>query len=130
MNPWNIIQQLESDNSTLAKQQILKDNIDNAEFIKGSTMCLDPLVTFGVKQVPEKKDPTGEGLPKEDFEKLVMGLQSRYLTGHAARDAILVAMAKATQEEWNDVTEGGRWRTYDIEGQEQEDANMFRLGSR
>ena len=102
MNPWNIIQQLESDNSTLAKQQILKDNIDNAEFIKGSTMCLDPLVTFGVKQVPEKKDPTGEGLPKEDFEKLVMGLQSRYLTGHAARDAILVAMAKATQEEWND----------------------------
>ena len=102
MNPYNIIQALESDNSTLAKQQILKDNIDNAEFIKGSTMCLDPLVTFGVKQVPEKKDPTGEGLPFVDFEKLVMGLQSRYLTGHAARDAILVAMAKATQEEWND----------------------------
>ena len=102
MNPWNIIQELESDNSSLFKQSVLKDNIDNAEFIKGSTMCLDPLVTFGVKQVPEKKDPTGEGLPFEDFEKLVMGLQSRYLTGHAARDAILVAMAKATQEEWND----------------------------
>ena len=102
MNPWNIIQELESDNSSLFKQSVLKDNIDNAEFIKGSTMCLDPLVTFGVKQVPEKKDPTGEGLPFVDFEKLVMGLQSRYLTGHAARDAILVAMAKATQEEWND----------------------------
>jgi DNA ligase-1 len=102
MNPYNIIQALESDNSTLAKQQILKDNIDNAEFIKGSTMCLDPLVTFGVKQVPEKKDPTGEGLSSEDFYKLANGLVSRELTGHAARDAILVAMAKATQEEWND----------------------------
>ena len=29
-------------------------------------------------------------------------LIKRELTGHAARDAILVAMAKATQEEWND----------------------------
>jgi len=60
------------------------------------------LVTFGVKDVPTKKDPTGEGLSWDDFEQLALDLEERVLTGHAARDAILVAMAKATQEEWND----------------------------
>ena len=102
MSPYKIIQALEADNSTLAKQEILKDNIDNAEFIEGATMCLDPLVTFGVKQVPEKKEPNGEGLSSNDFAKLANDLIERELTGHAARDAILVAMATATQEQWND----------------------------
>jgi DNA ligase-1 len=102
MNPWEIIQTLESDNSRLFKESIVAEHITNNLFLWGLRKALDPLVTFGVKEVPVKKDPTGAGLPFEDFEKLVMGLQSRYLTGHAARDAILVAMAKATQDEWND----------------------------
>jgi len=102
MNPWEIIQTLESDNSRLFKESVVEQHITNNLFLWGLRKALDPLITFGVQQVPEKKDPTGAGLPFEDFEKLVMGLQSRYLTGHAARDAILVAMAKATQEEWND----------------------------
>ena len=97
-----VIQKLELDNSSLFKQSVIKDNLNNAEFIEGAKLCLDPLVTFGVKEVPVKKDPTGEGLSFEQFLTLANQLQQRELTGHAARDAILVAMAKSTQEQWND----------------------------
>ena len=99
---FKVIQQLESDNSSLFKQSVIKDNLDNKEFIEGAKLCLDPLVTFGVKEVPVKKDPTGEGFSFEQFVNLANQLQQRELTGHAARDAILVAMAKSTQEQWND----------------------------
>ena len=101
MTPHKIIQALESDNSTLAKQQILKDNIDNAEFIEGSTMCLDPLVTFGVKQVPIT-DTMGPGVSWHDFKLLANELISRGLTGHAARDAIQTMADNCTIDQWND----------------------------
>jgi DNA ligase 1 len=101
MNPWNIIQALEADNSTLAKQVILKDNIDNAEFIKGATMCLDPLVTFGVKQVPTT-DTIGPGVSWDDFKSLADELVNRELTGYAARDAIQTMADNSTIDQWND----------------------------
>jgi DNA ligase-1 len=101
MNPCNIIQALESDSSTLAKQQILKDNIDNAEFIEGSTMCLDPLVTFGVKQVPIT-DTMGSGVSWDDFKLLANELINRGLTGYAARDAIQTMADNSTIDQWND----------------------------
>ena len=102
MRPWQIIQKLESDNSRLFKEEVVADNIDSTEFTWGLQQALDPLITFGVKEVPEKKDPTGEGLDTPEFDALTHKLFWRELTGHAARDAILVAMAKATQEQWND----------------------------
>lgn len=101
MTPHKIIQALESDSSTLAKQQILKDNIDNAEFIEGSTMCLDPLVTFGVKQVPTT-DTMGPGVSWDEFKLLANELINRGLTGHAARDAIQTLAEKSTIDQWND----------------------------
>jgi len=101
MLPCNIIQALESDNSTLAKQQILKDNIDNAEFIEGATMCLDPLVTFGVKQVPITST-MGPGVSWDDFKLLANELINRGLTGYAARDAIQTLAEKSTIDQWND----------------------------
>ena len=102
MSPWEIIQKLESDNSRLFKESVIADNIDNDTFVWGARLALDPMITFGVQQVPVKKDPTGAGLSNEDFDKLARDLEQRELTGHAARDAILIAMAKATQEQWND----------------------------
>ena len=101
MNPCNIIQALEADSSTLAKQQILKDNINNAEFIEGSTMCLDPLVTFGVKQVPIT-DTMGSGVSWDDFKLLANELINRELTGYAARDAIQTMADNSTIDQWND----------------------------
>jgi len=103
--PDYIIRQLEQHNSRLDKEAILKDAFDEGlpEFFEGLKMALDPLVTFGVKQVPVRKDQEeGQGLPWETFVELAMRLAGRDLTGHAARDSIELAMSVATDEQWND----------------------------
>ena len=102
--PQDIIAQLEADNSKLAKQAIIKAAHDEGlpEFFEGLQLALDALVTFGVKQVPERSDVlTGQGLPWTAFVELANKLQARELTGHAARDAIELAMSVATTEQWN-----------------------------
>ena len=102
--PQDIIAKLEADNSKLAKQAILKEALDEGipEFFEGITMALDPLVTFGVKKVPERSDVlSGQGLDWITFKSLAFQLINRELTGHAARDAIELAMSVATTEQWN-----------------------------
>lgn len=102
--PEVIIQKLEADNSRLAKEKILADAMEEEldEFFEGVCMCLDNLYTFGVKQVPIKETSEGQGLPWAGFKQLAVSLYRRELTGHAARDAILLAMEVATQTQWND----------------------------
>ena len=102
--PQTIIERLEADNSKLAKQAILLEAMQEGldEFFEGITMALDPLVTFGVKAVPERSDVlTGQGLDWATFKVLANQLINRELTGHAARDAIELAMSVATTEQWN-----------------------------
>jgi DNA ligase-1 len=94
---------LESHPSRLNKEAIIlaiaQDGCD--EFFAGCQMALDPMVTFGVKQVPEKKDEDGPGLSWDSFVVLASGLRNRNLTGHDARDAIAEAIKIATKTEWN-----------------------------
>ena len=102
--PQDIIGRLEADNSKLAKQAIVLEAMQEGldEFFEGITMALDPLVTFGVKKVPERSDVlTGQGLIWRDFKVLANQLINRELTGHAARDAIELVMSVATVEQWN-----------------------------
>ena len=101
MNPWNVIQKLESDNSSLFKQSVIKDNIDNEVFIAGARLALDPLVTFGVKQVPFS-ETDGAGVEIGQVHEVFHQLINRQLTGHAARDAIQELCDQATNEQWND----------------------------
>lgn len=102
--PDSIIRDLETHNSRLDKEAIVlaahKEGLD--EFFEGVTMALDPLVTFGVKQVPVKDVDTGQGLAWTVFVELANKLRDRELTGHAARDAIALTMSVATQRQWND----------------------------
>ena len=101
--PQDIIAKLEADNSRLAKEQIIEDAMKEGldEFFEGVAMCLDKLHTFGVKQVTEKKEEGGQGLAWKPFTELAESLYKRELTGHAAQDAIKLAMDVATQEQWN-----------------------------
>jgi DNA ligase-1 len=101
--PQIIIQRLEADNSRLAKEAVLVDAMGEGldEFFEGVRMCLDNLYTFGVKQVPVS-DKDGQGLSWDNFKQLAESLYKRELTGHAARDAIQLAMDVATKEQWND----------------------------
>jgi DNA ligase-1 len=102
--PEVIIQQLEADNSRLAKEAILETamNEELDEFFDGVKMCLDKLYTFGVKQVPVKEEKGGQGLSWDNFKQLAESLYRRNLTGHAARDAIQLVMGVATDTQWND----------------------------
>jgi len=100
-DPWKIINKLESDNSRLFKEDVIQTNLNNLEFQEGLSMCLDPLVTFGVKQVPESKED-GNGLKWDDFKKDVNLLIERERTGHAARDLIIDLMNSAKKDQWND----------------------------
>ena len=102
--PQEIIERLEADNSRLAKEAVILEAMEEGldEFFEGVRMALDPLITFGVKQVPERSDVlSGQGLAWETFVELAMNLAGRKLTGHAARDAIELAMSVATTEQWN-----------------------------
>jgi DNA ligase-1 len=102
--PQEIIAKLESDNSRLGKEAILKQAHEEGlpEFFEGLTMALDPLVTFGVKQVPIKDEViSAQGCEWKIFKELAEKLIARELTGHAARDAINLVMSSATAEQWN-----------------------------
>jgi DNA ligase-1 len=102
--PQAIIEKLEADNSRLAKESILLDAMNEGldEFFDGVRMALDPLYTFGVKQVPTKDTViSGQGCEWKIFVELAEKLNKRELTGHAARDAINLVMSSATAEQWN-----------------------------
>ena len=101
--PETVIQQLEADNSRLAKEEILRQATEEGltEFFEGVRMALDRLYTFGIKQVPEKTEAGGQGLSWTNFLELADALYRRKITGHDARDAVALAMGVATQDQWN-----------------------------
>jgi len=99
---YQIIADLEADNSRLAKEAIIQEHVDNVELFEGFRMALDNLYTFGVKKVPTHGGPDGQGLPWAAFKELTHLLYTRQLTGHDARDAIELALTASTQAEWND----------------------------
>ena len=103
MRPWKVIQELESDNSRLKKEAIIRRESDaeNIEFFNGVGMALDGFRTFGIQKVPvAKKD--GPGLSWERFAYVANKLEKRELTGNDMRKVIDEQCATATMEQWND----------------------------
>jgi DNA ligase-1 len=101
---FKIIDEISNDNSKLHKEAVLLREAlaDNYELFAGLRMCYDPMITFGVKQVPEHMNPqSGQNLDWEEFYDLANKLELEELTGHAARDAIEAAMNKASVAQWN-----------------------------
>jgi DNA ligase 1 len=101
-NPWNIIQELEADNSRLVKEEIVTREAvaGNDEFFAGCRLALDAMTTFGVKQV-DTKTGDGRGLSWNAFKQLAEALATRQLTGHAAQTAVAHAKMNATEVQWN-----------------------------
>ena len=99
---YQIIADLEADNSRLAKEAIIQEHVDNKELFEGFRWCLSPYSTFGVKKVPTHGGPDGQGLPWEAFEELLNLLSTRQLTGDDARTAIELALSASTKTQWND----------------------------
>lgn len=106
MQPWEIIQQLESNSSRLHKEQVIAaaSDSDCHEFFHGLRLALDSLITFGVKQVPLSDDNSRvpPGLMWFEFYELAERLRTRQITGYAAQHAIEQAQKKASVTQWND----------------------------
>jgi DNA ligase 1 len=102
--PWTVIQKLEADNSRLAKEAILEREMlaGNDELFDGLRLCYDAMITFGVKQVPERTGDDGSGYSWPAFNSNVQKLVKREVTGHDARYLIQDMMDHSTNSQWND----------------------------
>jgi DNA ligase-1 len=102
MRPWDIIKELESDNSRLKKEAIIRreSDADNIEFFNGVGMALDGFRTFGIQKVPTT-DKDGTGLSWERFAYVVDKLEKRELTGNDMRQTVDHMCETARIDEWN-----------------------------
>jgi DNA ligase-1 len=100
----SIIRSLRDHPSRLNKEAIIEAEAeqDNQELFEGFRMAFDAMITFGVKKVPTHGGGEGQGLPWTAFKELARALALRELTGHAARDAIELALSASTKSQWND----------------------------
>jgi DNA ligase-1 len=98
-----IIKELESNNSRLFKEGIIKREAEknNTRFFEGCEMALNKLRTFGIQKVPiSKKDGIGVGW--KQFCDIIKQLEERTLTGNEMRDTIQDLCDQSNTEEWND----------------------------
>jgi len=106
-DPWRVINQLELHESRLNKEAILRAEAEagNTELFQGLRLAMDPMITFGIRQVPEKKDSdqltSADGLSYDTFALSVTGFVTRNITGNMARDFIHHLMLASTQDQWN-----------------------------
>ena len=102
LKPWEVIADLEADNSRLAKEAVVEREAlaGNSEFFAGVKLALDSMITFGVRQV-EEKTGNGRGLNPDTFNQTALKLINRELTGNAAQIAINHMRMNATEAEWN-----------------------------
>jgi DNA ligase-1 len=100
---YRVISDLEIHPSRLNKEAIIQAQADagNDEFFEGCRLAFDSMITFGLKQIPEKKDEDGPGLPWDSFTLALTGFTTRNVTGNTARDMIQAMMKSATKKEWN-----------------------------
>ena len=102
MKNHKIILHLESTASRIEKEKIILNQMENKNkiFLDGLKLAYDKLLTFGVKKIPISSSD-GCGIQWEEFLEVAKDLISRKLTGHAARDKVLLLMEKSEKNEWN-----------------------------
>ncbi len=100
---YRVINHLENHPSRLNKEAIIlaEAQSGNDEFFAGCKLALDPMITFGVKQVPERSGIDGGGYPWALFVANAHRLIRREITGNAARDLIEDMMDHSTNTQWN-----------------------------
>ena len=98
-----VISTLEDHNSRLDKEAIILAQAEagNTEFFEGLNLAYNAMITFGLKQIPEKKDEDGPGLLWDSFTLALTGFVTRNVTGNTARDMIDAMMKSATKSQWN-----------------------------
>jgi DNA ligase-1 len=103
------IDKLNESDSRLHKEDVIRQalelvtlgNRDSELFLSFMQAAYNPLVTWGVKQIPKSSGIVDAENPWEEFSDLLFSLYSRNLTGNAARDSIKNIMTRFDSEEWN-----------------------------
>jgi DNA ligase-1 len=100
---YSVISSLEDHPSRLNKEAIVLAQAEagNKEFFEGVRLALDPMITFGLKQIPEKTDEDGPGMDWDSFTLAITGFTTRNITGNTARDMIQEMMKSSTKNQWN-----------------------------
>lgn len=103
LTPWETLSRLSETSGRLDKEAIIQlvAKQGNDVFFEGCRAALDSMVTFGLKQIPEKQNEDGTGLDWVEFTSITRRLADRSLTGNSARDAVNELMNKATRPQWN-----------------------------
>ena len=101
---YQVIRSLEDHNLRTNKEEIIlaEAQAGNNEFFHGCRLALDPMITFGIKQVPERTGKDGAGVDWDSFTLILTGFINRTFTGNLARDTLAELMANCTNAQWND----------------------------
>ena len=102
--PEYVISALQDHPSRLNKEAIIlaQAQAGNKDFFEGCRLALDPMITFGLKKIPERTGPDGPGMDMEAFTLAITGFVSRQVTGNTARYMIDNMMESSTNRQWND----------------------------
>lgn len=103
IKPWEVIAELETDNSRLFKESVVgrEAAAGNTEFFEGCRLALDSMITFGVKQVPERSGADGAGVDWDSFTLILTGFVNRTFTGNLAKETMSELMSNCTNAQWN-----------------------------
>lgn len=100
----SLIRSLEETASRNEKEKLLRDAFESGhrEFFAAARICLDPIVTYGIKKVTLVEDDYPDGdLSFVDFMKFAERLRKRELTGNAAIEAMRAASDRTPSDVWN-----------------------------
>ena len=100
--PYEIIKELESNNSRLFKESVIlrEMKMGNDAFFEGANLACDKLKTFGVKKVPISKNLNGN-TNWEKFKVFLNNLMNRNITGNNAKEHINNFIKTTNMDEWN-----------------------------
>ena len=97
---YTVIEQLASDNSRLAKEAILKKNVNNELLKRVFKLALNPFVQFYIRKIPSY-DTVGDINRKSLQEALdnLSVLSDRVMTGHAAINHLQFILGSLSKED-------------------------------
>ena len=103
------INKLNESDSRLHKEDVLRQALEAATlgdyssqvFLSLTNATYNPMITWGVKQVPDTVGISGAENPWNDFNDLLNKLRLRQLTGGAAKDTISEMSHRFDSDEWN-----------------------------
>lgn len=88
MTLLTILTELASDNSRLAKEAILKREIDNELLKRVFRLALDPTINYYIKKIPANRHVPGIMSLEQALDFLETRLAKREVTGDAAKDEL------------------------------------------